>query len=65
MLQLNEDGSECARVSRCCAAPCALCAAQGDRVIAAMGSELHMFSLKDIEAVFAGEPLLRSCGARF
>jgi hypothetical protein len=40
-------------------------AARGDKIFAATGSELHMFSLKDIEAVFAGEPLLRSCGARF
>jgi len=40
-------------------------AAQGDRVFAATGSELRVFTIKDVEAAFAGEPLLRFCGARF
>ena len=38
-------------------------AAQGDRVFAATGSELLVFTLKDVEAVFAGEPFLRPYGA--
>jgi hypothetical protein len=39
-------------------------AAQGDKVFAATGSELLVFTLKDVEAAFAGEPLLRPYGAR-
>jgi hypothetical protein len=39
-------------------------AAQGDRVFAATGSELLVFTLKDVEAAFAGEPFLRPYGAR-
>jgi len=38
-------------------------AAQGDRVFAATGSELLVFTLKDVEATFASEPLLRPYGA--
>jgi hypothetical protein len=39
-------------------------AAQGDRVFAATGSELLVFTLKDVEAASAGEPFLRPYGAR-
>jgi hypothetical protein len=39
-------------------------AAQGGTLFAAMGSELLVFTLEDVEVAFAGEPLLRSYGAR-
>ena len=38
-------------------------AAQGDKLFTATGSELPVFTLKDVEAAFAGEPLLRPYGA--
>ncbi|MCC6065524.1 MAG: hypothetical protein LM576_06025 [Thermofilum sp.] len=38
-------------------------AAQGGKLFAAMGSELLVFTLKDVEAAFAGEPFLRPYGA--
>ena len=38
-------------------------AAQGDKIFAATGSELLVFTLKVVEAAFAGEPLLRPYGA--
>jgi len=38
-------------------------AAQGDKLFAATGSELLVFTLKDVEAALAGEPLLRPYGA--
>jgi hypothetical protein len=39
-------------------------AARGDKVFAATGSELLVFTLKDVEAAFASEPFLRPYGAR-
>jgi hypothetical protein len=38
-------------------------AARGDRVLAATGSELLVFTIKDFEAALAGEPFLRPYGA--
>ena len=40
-------------------------AAQGGKLFAAMGSELLVFALEDVEAAFAGEPFLRPYGAHF
>jgi len=38
-------------------------AVQGDRVVAATGSELLVFTIKDVVEAFAGEPFLRPYGA--